>query len=136
MIRVRGLGHVVLRVRTIQLAEMLRFYMDILGCPVENVHEELGLYQLRAGGNLLDFVLVEGKLGRAKDRLKHVDHYSLQVDSFDAVNVRRDLIKAGVRVGDHKLRYDTDGHAWTLNIYDPEGNVIELMGPSSNITVL
>ncbi|EQC31479.1 hypothetical protein SDRG_10655 [Saprolegnia diclina VS20] len=135
MIRVRGVGHVVLRVRTIQLAEMLRFYMDILGCPIERVQEDIGLYQLRAGRNLLDFVLAEGKLGRAKAKDPQTpDHLCLQVDSFDAAHVRRDLIHAGVRVGDYGARYD--GHAWSLSIYDPEGNVIELMGPETNATVL
>ncbi|OQR93492.1 lactoylglutathione lyase [Achlya hypogyna] len=137
MLRVRGVGHVVLRVRTIQLAEMLRFYMDILGCPIENVHEELGLYQLRAGCNLLDFILVEGKLGRAKCKGDaSPDHLCLSIDSFDAGAVRRELLKAGVRVGEYGQRYGVDGHAWSLCIYDPEGNAIELMGPPTNVTVL
>jgi len=38
----------------------------VLGCPVEKVQEDLGLYQLRAGAALIDLVPIDD---RPADRL-------------------------------------------------------------------
>lgn len=56
------LDHVVLRVRN--MASMLAFYCDVLGCTVEKRQDAIGLLQLRAGDSLIDLVDVTGKLGR------------------------------------------------------------------------
>src|SRR5512132_2527305 len=63
MLRVREIDHIVLRVT--DLVAMLRFYRDILGCPVDREQIDLGLTQLRAGRSLIDLVTVDGALGRA-----------------------------------------------------------------------
>ena len=63
MIRILHIDHLVLRVRDVRA--MLRFYTEVLGCTLERVQEELGLYQVRAGACLIDLVTVDGKLGQA-----------------------------------------------------------------------
>ncbi|MBN8900679.1 MAG: VOC family protein, partial [Rhodospirillales bacterium] len=52
MFEIKQLDHVVLRVRDVE--RMIAFYRDVLGCPVEKVQAELGLYQMRAGSSLID----------------------------------------------------------------------------------
>ena len=51
---ITGLDHVVLRVRGVDA--MVRFYRDVLGCPVEKEQPAFGLIQIRAGGSLIDAV--------------------------------------------------------------------------------
>src|SRR5207244_4167471 len=60
---VPGLDHVGLRVADLERA--IHFYRDILGCPIEKVQEDIGLWQLRAGDALIDLVTLDGKLGSA-----------------------------------------------------------------------
>ena len=62
-IEIRGLDHVVLRVR--DLERSLHFYCTALGCKVERRIDALGLVQLRAGAHLIDLVPVDSPLGRA-----------------------------------------------------------------------
>ena len=62
MLQIRHLDHVVLRVTNLQA--MMHFYMDVLGCTLEKVQENIGLWQLRAGGALIDLVPVDGAAGK------------------------------------------------------------------------
>ena len=66
MLRIRGIDHVVLRVRDRDRA--LAFYRDVLGCTLEREQASLGLWQLRAGTALIDLVPVDGPLGSAGGR--------------------------------------------------------------------
>ena len=66
MLTIKHLDHLVLRVT--DLRAMMDFYTGVLGCPVEKVQEDLGLYQLRAGGALIDLVPVDGPLGFERRR--------------------------------------------------------------------
>jgi catechol 2,3-dioxygenase-like lactoylglutathione lyase family enzyme len=52
MIRITGLDHVVLRVRDV--ARMVRFYSDVLGCTLEREVADLGLVQLRVWNGIID----------------------------------------------------------------------------------
>ena len=84
-IEIRGLDHVVLRVRDVEQA--LRFYCEVLGCREERRLEELGLVQLRAGDALIDLVDVALPLGRAGGAApggegRNVDHVALRLESF------------------------------------------------------
>ena len=73
-----ALDHVVLRVHDVQ--RMIAFYTNVLGCTMERRQDELGLYQVRAGASLIDFVSLAGKLGRAGGagpgaEGRNVDHF-------------------------------------------------------------
>ena len=51
-IKIRLIDHVVIRVQN--LARMIDFYCDALGCRLERGPGENGLAQLRAGDSLID----------------------------------------------------------------------------------
>jgi catechol 2,3-dioxygenase-like lactoylglutathione lyase family enzyme len=132
MIAVRGLDHLVLRVRDV--AAMRRFYCDVLGCTFEREQAEIGLLQLRAGASLIDLVDVEGKLGRkggaAPGReARNLDHFCLRIDPFDGDALRAWLSSRGADPGEVVQRYGAEGQGPSLYLRDPEGNVVELKGP-------
>lgn len=132
MISIREIDHVVLRVT--DLDAMLRFYAEVLGCPLERSQEEIGLYQLRAGRSLIDLVPVGGKLGAMGGAApgregRNMDHLCLRVDPFDADAIRRHLSDHGIDAGEVAMRYGAEGDGPSLYLTDPEGNTVELKGP-------
>jgi glyoxylase I family protein len=127
-----GLDHVVLRVR--ELEPMLRFYRDALGCPVERRVDHIGLVQLRAGASLIDLVPVDGPLGRAGGAPpgaegRNMDHFCLQLSSFDEPALRAALAAHGIAAGAVEQRVGALGDGPSLYLQDPEGNTVELKGP-------
>ena len=64
-IRFRGIDHVVLRVSDI--ARSLRFYVDVLGLALERIIDDLQIYQLRCGRNLIDLTAAPGSSFAAPD---------------------------------------------------------------------
>ena len=127
-----SLDHLVLRIR--DEARMLAFYCRVLGCREERRVDEVGLVQLRAGAALIDFVTLDGTLGRAGGEApgptgRNVDHFCLRIEPFDADMLRRHLIVHGVAVEEIATRYGADGYGPSLYLRDPEGNTVELKGP-------
>jgi glyoxylase I family protein len=132
-IEIRAIDHVVLRVR--DLGRALRFYCDVLHCVEERRLDPLGLVQLRAGSGLIDLVDVAGPLGKAGgeppgDRARNVDHFALQLASFDEAQIREHLLRCGVEPGEVGRRYGAQGMGPSMYIRDPDGNVVELKGPA------
>lgn len=130
--RLQQIDHVVLRARDV--ATMLGFYCDVLGCRVERPQDEIGLVQLRAGHSLIDLVAVDGKLGRMggaapRNEARNMDHLCLRVEPFDVDAIVAYLNANGARVGDFGLRYGAEGEGPSQYLFDPEGNMIELKGP-------
>ena len=133
MFHILGLDHVVLRVK--DMARMVRFYCDVLGCEIERERDDLGLVQLRAGQSLIDLVAVEGELGKkggagpgAEGR--NMDHLCLRVEPFDASAIAAHLLARSIVPGETKSRYGAEGVGPSIYISDPEGNTVELKGPS------
>jgi catechol 2,3-dioxygenase-like lactoylglutathione lyase family enzyme len=131
-IAIRGIDHVVLRVRHLERA--IRFYAGVLGCREERRVEGLGLVQLRAGSALIDLVDAAGPLGRIGgpppgDSARNMDHFAVQLDSFDEPALRAELSAAGIEVGEVGERYGAEGMGPSLYVRDPDGNVVELKGP-------
>lgn len=128
-----GLDHVVLRVADIDRSMV--FYRDILGCPVDKIQAEIGLYQLRAGRALIDLVPLDGVLGRmggaGPGREGHnMDHFALRIEPYSP-EMRPYLEQKGVKIREEATRYGAEGDGPSLYIEDPDGNVVELKGPSS-----
>lgn len=123
MIRIADIDHVVLRVA--ELGPMVAFYRDVLGCPVERVQPEIGLWQLRAGRGLIDLVP-----GREPGPGRNMDHVCLRVEPWNAGAIRVHLEAHGVAAGAVAERFGAEGRGPSLYITDPEGNTVELKGPS------
>jgi glyoxylase I family protein len=133
MIKLREIDHVVLRVRDI--AAMTKFYCEVLGAQHVAYRAEYGMTHLRAGASMIDLVAVEGRLGKAGGAApgaegRNMDHLCLRVEPFDQDAIVAHLSKLGVAVGDIRPRYGAEGNGVSIYLTDPEGNMVELKGPS------
>lgn len=133
-IHIDGFDHIVLRIR--DKAAMLAFYQGVLGLTVDRDRPELGLTHIRAGRQLIDLVTLDGPLGRlggagpgAEGR--NLDHFALQVRPFDEAAIRAHLAANHIAVVEEGRRYGADGDGLSLYVRDPEGNTVELKGPSA-----
>lgn len=132
MLRITQLDHLVLRV--VDLRAMMHFYVDVLGCTLEKVQENIGLWQLRAGSALIDLVPVDGPLGKkggapAGKDARNLDHFCLQVEPFDGEAIIAHLRRHGCDPGPIESRYGANGQGPSIYVPDPEGNMVELKGP-------
>ncbi|HEY2380521.1 MAG TPA: VOC family protein [Terriglobia bacterium] len=132
MFNIRSIDHLVLRV--VDLERMLDFYVNVIGCSTEKIQEELGLYQLRAGNSLIDFIPVDGPLGKAGGAApgpegRNLDHFCLRIEPFDGDEILKYLRGKGIDPGKVESRYGADGDGPSVYVSDPEGNVVELKGP-------
>ncbi len=132
--QVLGIDHVVFRVR--DLARMEAFYREALGCEVEKRQEHLGLVHIRAGRTLVDLVSVDGAIGRmggaAPESEGHnVAHLCLRIEPFDADVIQARMRSLGVPCSAPSSNYGAEGEGLSLYLTDPEGNTVELKGPSN-----
>ncbi len=120
---VERIDHVVLRCR--DLAGMVRFYEQALGFNVERKLDRISLVQMRAGASLLDLIAAE----RPQDAA-NMDHLCFRIEPFDRDAIVTRLAPFGVSVGEIVERYGAEGNGPSVYFHDPEGNQIELKGPS------
>ena len=135
MIRLAGIDHVVFRVA--DLDESLRFYTEVLGATVEKVQEGIGLWQLRAGTSLIDLVPLDGKLGRMGGagpggEGRNVDHVCFRLAEWDEAAILAHLARHGFDA-EVARRYGAEGEGPSIYLTDPDGNGLELKGPSAAI---
>lgn len=133
MLTLRGIDHVVLRVRDIE--RMRKFYCDVLGAEHVAYRPEFGMSHLRVGSSMIDLVEVNGPLGRPGGaapgkEARNMDHLCLRVEPFDQEAIVAHLRKHGVQVGDVKNRFGAEGNGISIYLTDPEDNMVELKGPS------
>src|SRR5215831_11410202 len=102
MFEIKHIDHLVIRVRNLQA--MLDFYVNTIGCSMEKIQEDLGLYQLRAGNSLIDFIPVDGPLGKlggappgAEGR--NLDHFCLRIEPFDGDQILEYFRSRGIEPG-------------------------------------
>ena len=132
MLRIREIDHLVLRVRDVDA--MVRFYGEVLGCPVHRIDDRIRLVQLRAGRGLIDLIPLDSELGRAGGvgpgrEGRNMDHFCLRVDPWDAEAIRAHLRAHGVDPGPVAQRFGAEGQGPSMYLSDPEGNTVELKGP-------
>ncbi|OYQ35625.1 VOC family virulence protein [Niveispirillum lacus] len=126
-----GLDHIVLRVYDID--RMLGFYQTVLGCTLERVQAKIGLYQLRAGRQLIDLIPLDGELGRTGGagpgpEGRNLEHFCLEITPFDDRVIRAHLARHGVTMGSTAIRNGATGEGPSIYLTDPEGNTLELKG--------
>lgn len=132
MLTIREIDHLVLRVRDVD--RMIRFYGEVLGCPVHRIDGKIGLVQLRAGRGLIDLVPLDSEIGRAGGagagkEGRNMDHFCLRVENWDADAITAHLRAHGVEPGPVVQRFGAEGQGPSLYLSDPEGNTVELKGP-------
>lgn len=133
MIRLREIDHLVLRVRNIDA--MRRFYCEVLGAEHIAWRPDFGMSHLRIGRSMLDLVTVDGPSGRrggagpGKEG-RNLDHFCFRVEPFDQEAIVAHLKRHGVAVGDIRPRFGAEGNGISIYLTDPEGNTVELKGPS------
>lgn len=133
MINLREIDHVVLRVKDIEA--MGRFYCDVLGAKHVVYRAQFGMTHLRVGASMIDLIAVDGPLGKAGGAPagregRNMDHLCLRVEPFDQTAIVAHLAKHGVAVGEVRPRYGAEGNGISIYLTDPEGNTVELKGPS------
>ncbi len=133
MLKIREIDHVVLRVRDIDA--MRRFYCEVLGAAHVVWRPEFGMSHLRIGASMLDLITVEGPLGRqggaaAGPEGRNMDHFCLRVEPFDQEAIVAHLKRHGVAPGNIRPRFGAEGNGISIYVTDPEGNTVELKGPS------
>lgn len=119
-----GIDHVVLRVTDRDRA--LHFYTDILGLHVERIIEDLGLYQVRCGANIIDLmVLAEGK-HLADEQARGLDHFCLNIrGDMDAIVGYLKEHDVPITMGPMEV-YGATGYGTSVYVLDPDGYNIEL----------
>jgi catechol 2,3-dioxygenase-like lactoylglutathione lyase family enzyme len=122
MIRIRNIDHVVLRVRDID--RMRKFYCEVLGAEHVAWRPEFGMSHLRVGAAMIDLVQGEGPTGC------NMDHLCLRVEPFDQDAIISHLARHKVEVGKIASRFGAEGNGVSIYLTDPEGNTVELKGPS------
>jgi catechol 2,3-dioxygenase-like lactoylglutathione lyase family enzyme len=133
MISIREIDHLVLRVRDIDA--MRRFYCEVLGAAHVAWRPEYGMSHLKVGRSMIDLITVDGKLGQAGGAApgregRNLDHLCLRVEPFDQDTIVAHLRRHGVAVGEIHRRYGAEGNGVSIYVSDPEGNTVELKGPS------
>ena len=136
MISIRDIDHVVLRVR--DMGAMRRFYCEVLGARHVAWRPEFGMSHLKAGASMIDLVTVDGPLGKAGGAApgmegRIMDHLCLRVEPFDQEAIVAHLRRHGVAVGEVRRRYGAEGNGISIYVTDPEGNMVELKGPSDGL---
>ncbi len=138
MFQVLHLDHLVLRCH--DLAIMLDFYQKQLGCTLERSLPELGLYQLRAGLQLIDLISVDGPLGQEGGQAPglqghNLAHFCVRIAPYDAAALTEFFNQQGIQTSASERRYGADGFGPSIYIRDPMGNTIELKGPPESADV-
>jgi glyoxylase I family protein len=119
-----GIDHVVIRVT--DRDRTLHFYTQILGMAVERVIEDMNMYQVRCGRNLIDIcVLAPGKKLAEKEE-RGLDHFCL--------NIHGDLDHIISYLKEHQVEivfgpvelYGATGYGTSIYILDPDRHTIEL----------
>jgi catechol 2,3-dioxygenase-like lactoylglutathione lyase family enzyme len=122
MLKIRAIDHVVLRVGDIE--RMRRFYCEVLGATHVAYRPKFRMSHLRIGGSMID--LVEGERSGC-----NMNHFCLRVEEpFDEKAIVAHLEANGVAVGPVRSRYGAEGNGVSIYLTDPEGNTVELKGPS------
>src|SRR5688572_27392623 len=131
---VQRIDHVVFRVS--DLNRSIGFYRSVLGCEIVRRREDLGLVHLRAGASMIDLVSVDGKLGARGGaapgkEARNVDHLCLRIEPFNETDLVAHLGSHGLApLSRAEINFGAEGDGLSLYFPDPDGNVIELKGPS------
>jgi glyoxylase I family protein len=119
-----GIDHVVLRVTNIERS--LQFYLDVLGMSLERVVEDMGIYQVRCGRNLIDLMLLPLGTTLAGKQERGMDHLCLAIRG-DMDEIVRHLKNKGAQLASPiRELYGATGYGTSVCVLDPDQHVVEL----------
>ncbi len=122
-----GIDHVVVLVSDVERA--LAFYCGVLGLVKEGTASGGRITQLRAGRSVVDICGGGSPSSEAKGG-RNMDHFALRIEPFDEDALRAYFGGQGVEIGKVGSRAGAEGRGPAMYIFDPDGNMIELKGPS------
>ena len=123
---VKMIDHVVLYVKDMERSR--RFYEQVLGCTLVRHNKKLDLMHLSAGASMIDLLPApEYDTGSGAN----VDHLALQIEPFDEESLIAHLRSNGVEPTAPRDRFGAGGVGPSLTFEDPDGNTIELKGPTA-----
>jgi hypothetical protein len=61
---------------------------------------------------------------------RNMDHFCVRVEPFHQDSIVAHLKRHQVAVGDIRTRFGAEGNGVSIYLTDPEGNTVELKGPS------
>lgn len=130
---IKHIDHIVLRVK--DLERSITFYGEVFGAELVKRRDDLGLVHLRAGTSMIDLVDIQGELGRkggaaAGQERRNVDHFCLRIEPFDEDALVSHLQSFGLTAEKAAVRFGAEGHGLSIYCFDPDGNQVELKGPS------
>jgi catechol 2,3-dioxygenase-like lactoylglutathione lyase family enzyme len=128
-----GIDHVVLRVT--DRVRSLHFYTEILGLHVERIIEDLGLFQVRCGANIIDLIVLPPGKRLADEEARGIDHFCL--------NIRGDMDVIVGYLKEHNVTitmgpvevYGATGYGTSVYVLDPDGYHLELKANYSQFPV-
>lgn len=123
-IQFHGIDHIVFKIT--DKTRTLHFYTQVLGLTIERILDDLQIYQIRCGRNLIDLqVLPEGKKLAVKEE-RGVDHLCLMVHGdFDAIVAHLKAHEVPITFGPIEL-YGATGFGTSVYVLDPDGHTLEL----------
>jgi glyoxylase I family protein len=133
---VQRIDHLVLRV--IDLDKSIACYCDVLGCHVVKRRDDLALIHLRAGTSMIDLIAVDGSLGKhggaaPGPEARNVDNLCLPIAPFNEQILLKYLRLHNIAAtGPASDNFGAEGDGLSLYFCDPDGNLIELKGPSNS----
>jgi catechol 2,3-dioxygenase-like lactoylglutathione lyase family enzyme len=116
---IKHIDHIVLRVE--DLERSIAFYGEVLGAELVKRRDDLGLVHLRAGRT--------GGAAAGRER-RNVDHFCLRIEPFDEDALVSHLQSFGLKPEKAAVRFGAEGNGLSIYCFDPDGNQVELKGPS------
>jgi glyoxylase I family protein len=128
-----GIDHVVLRVTDRE--RTLKFYGEVLGLHIERIIEDLNLFQMRCGRNIIDLLVVPPDRPLAAEEQRGLDHFCLNVrGDVDAILAYLRQREVPITMGPMEV-YGATGYGTSIYVLDPDGYTIELKANYSQFPV-
>lgn len=132
-IQMEHLDHVVLRVT--DLERSIEWYQRVLGCTIYRKVDKAGLAQMRTGTSLIDLCAAAGPMGQERggqpdQEVPNMHHLCIKITTFDEAALVAHFESHGVKPLHIGMLFGADGYGPCIYVADPDGNWLELKGPS------
>ena len=129
LVKITEMDHIVLRTRNVE--ESLRFYVEVLGLQAERVEQwragEVRFPSARLNADTIIDFFASDDVPNGRDDVRNQDHFCMVIEQTDMEALKARFEDAGIDIqaGPGK-RWGSHGDGISLYIYDPDDNVVEL----------